>query len=503
MVDNMTIPVIIGVAQYTQKNDIDNPLDPLHLMAKTSQEAIEDTQAEGIKALIDTLYVMNIHSWSYRDIPTDLSNILEINPLRKFYMSIGGHIPQKTVNEVAKSIVNNDCKVALITGGEAFNSASRFKRGNLTVDWPKRRRPKKIEGPIQPLDSSSFEHKYDLLIPFKIYSLIETAVRAKSGRTIDEHIQQMGTTLAHYNSIARKNPYAWSKGSFTAEEITTATPENRYLCLPYTKRMISNQHVDQSAALIMTSDKVAKEFNIDPKKWVYPMGGADLLNIKYISERPQIHDSPAIREASRLSLEQAGISLKDISLFDLYSCFPCMIEIARKEIGILEDDTRDLTITGGLPYFGGPFSCYSMHSIVTASQLIRENPSSKILINAVGGYNTKHSIGIYGKEPPLKPWNEREDEKIQQSIYDQALSEPIEEAEGNLTIEAFTVIINRDGTPKQGIVFGKLESGDRTLALIIADTEKLLSLEKEELVGKAFPVHYDININFNVISFPN
>jgi acetyl-CoA C-acetyltransferase len=58
-----------------------------------------------------------------------------------------------------------------------------------------------------------------------------------------------------------------------------------------------------------------------------------------------------------------GKSLDDIGIFDIYSCFPSAIEIACEEIGLSEDDPRGLTVTGGLPYSGGPGNSYVLHSI--------------------------------------------------------------------------------------------------------------------------------------------
>ena len=37
-------PIIIGASQYTQRKKESHPLDPLGLMVKTSQDAIENTQ---------------------------------------------------------------------------------------------------------------------------------------------------------------------------------------------------------------------------------------------------------------------------------------------------------------------------------------------------------------------------------------------------------------------------------------------------------------------------
>ncbi len=221
------------------------------------------------------------------------------------------------------------------------------------------------------------------------------------------------------------------------------------------------------------------------------MGGVDLKNIFYLSQRPKLYDSPAIREGSRLVLEQAGLKLDDIDSFDLYSCFPCMVEIAKKEIGIADDDPRDLTITGGLSFFGGPFSSYSLHPIVTAVDLIQKNPSMKIMVLANGGYNTAQSFGIYGKQPPAKPWDDIEYEKIQKSIVENSQTYTLEKANGNLTIEAYTIIYDRKGLPEFGVVIGQLESGERTFALILTDSDTFLKLEQQELVGKTYLVEYD------------
>jgi acetyl-CoA C-acetyltransferase len=176
-----------------------------------------------------------------------------------------------------------------------------------------------------------------------------------------------------------------------------------------------------------------------------------------------------------------------------------MVEIARQELKIPEDDPRDLTISGGLSFFGGPFNNYSMHAIVSAVNLIREKNSLKIMILANGGYNTKQSIGIYGMEPPALSWNNRDDTAVQQQIFANELPEPIEKADGLLTIEAYTIKYDRSGNPTEGIVIGRLENGSRTLAIIEADPNVLLKLEHEELVGKSFKVYYNSHKDRNLI----
>ena len=91
--------------------------------------------------------------------------------------------------------------------------------------------------------------------------------------------------------------------------------------------------------------------------------------------------------------------MDDIDLIDLYSCFPSAVEIACNEMEISQDDPRGLTITGGLPYFGGPGNNYVTHSIAEMIDKVRSRPGSKGLITANGNYITKQSAGIYSTEP--------------------------------------------------------------------------------------------------------
>ncbi len=496
----MNTPVIIGAAQITQRKDVDLPLDPLTLIANATKKAILMSGADGLRDVIDTLYMSTISSWSYEDASEKLSTILGIKLIQQYTAPISGNAPQLLVNKSARAISLNKNKAILIAGGEASYSRYRAYKGKIILDWPKmpRRAMNKILEAAN-FYTSKFEINYRFTAASYVYALIETALRAKSGRSLKENLNIIGKRYESFSKIASENPYAWDQNHFNAGEIITPNSDNRIICHPYTKRMAANLYVDQAAALIITNEKIASNLGIDRKNWVYPMGGADLNNIFYISRRPKLYNSPAIRESSKLALKQAGLNLGDIDAFDLYSCFPCMVEIARQEIGIPEDDPRDLTITGGLSFFGGPFSSYSMHSIVTGIELIRKNPSMKIMILANGGFNTSESIGIYGSEPPAKNWTKQVSNDVQQKIEMDILPEPIEKANGNLTIEAYTIIYNRKGLPEYGIVIGLLESGERTLAFISEDSEKLLSLEKQELVGKTYVIKHNSKLKRNIL----
>ena len=497
---NKPIPVLVGAAQFTQRKDEIRPLDPLSLMVETSRSALADAGANGLSDLIDSVYVMNIMGWSYRDAPGKLSETLGLKPSEKIYSPIGGNMPQKFLNRAAYQIASGRSRAILLAGGEADYAIRRSVKGEIVLDWPARRKPKKIDGDTR-FSTSDLENSYHLIIPPPVYAIFETAFRAAKGRNHEEHVQCMGQLLESFSRIASRHSYAWAEEVYSAEEITTPIPGNRYICYPYTMRMVSNRYVDQSAALVMTSEEVAGRLGIDRRHWVYPMGGSDLQNIFYLCQRPQIHASPAIREGARLSLEQAGLSLDDIDMFDIYSCFPSMVEIAMEAMDIPEDDPRDLTVTGGLPYFGGPFNSYSMNAIATVVDRIRGNPSSKAMVLAVGGVNSKISTGVYGTEPPKVPWGERDDTAVQEAINAESLPEPIVKANGMLTVEGYTVHYDRKQQPELGTVIGKLENGRRTLAHIKAEKETLREFEQKDLVGQTGEVNFDSSTGLNRVTF--
>jgi len=228
------------------------------------------------------------------------------------------------------------------------------------------------------------------------------------------------------------------------------------------------------------------------------MGGADFKDVHEITRKPRLDNSPAMKAATSRALRQAGLQLNDINEFDFYSCFPSVVEIMLNELDLDINDGRNLTLTGGLPFFGGPWSNYVMHAIVTAIEHVQKESDLKVMVIANGGYNSKKSVGIYGTSPSSITWDKRDDSELQKKILDDILPKPVQKAEGIMKIEAYTIPYDRSGTPKYGIVIGKLENGRRTIASLTAISEILLKFETEELVGKKCDITFDPNTGRNV-----
>ena len=156
------------------------------------------------------------------------------------------------------------------------------------------------------------------------------------------------------------------------------------MSLPYPKYLNSNNSVDQGAALIMCSTDKARELGISEDRWVYPWAGTDAHDTYHVSNRDNLHSSPAIRHAGNRCLELAGVTSAQLDHVDLYSCFPVAVQVAARELGLAEVDP--LTVTGGLTFAGGPLNNYVMHSIATTVDIARREQGTQNLVTANGGF---------------------------------------------------------------------------------------------------------------------
>ena len=209
----------------------------------------------------------------------------------------------------------------------------------------------------------------------------------------------MGRLFERLAAVAKANPLATRREGYSAERLATISDDNRWICFPYPRLMNANAIIDQAAAVLMTSVEKAREWGIPQDRWVFLHGCADGIDTWVVSERERLDASPAIRGCARIALDMAGKTAADVAAFDLYSCFPSAVEVAMKEIGIAEDDPRPISVTGGLPFFGGPGNNYVTHSIAEMMNVVRKKPGSFGMVTANGNYLTKHSAGLYSTEP--------------------------------------------------------------------------------------------------------
>lgn len=475
-------PVIVGVGQVTQRPGEDHPREPLELMAEAARRAQQDAGSGGILSEIESVRVINIMSWPSIDPPSDLARALGSSPRDLQYTHIGGNTPQWLVNETASAIARGELRGTLIAGAEAVYSARRARASGADPGWSPRGNPTPNVGDPR-AGISDIEAKHGATLPTRVYPLFENALRAHYGRTIEEHQAVLGDLMARFSQTAAGNEHAWFREAKTAGDIATVRPDNRYIGFPYPKYMNSIIDVDQGAALIMTNTADARRLGVPEDRWVYLHGCGDATDHWYFTERANYYTSPAIRACGRRALSMAGLAIDDIAHFDLYSCFPSAVQITRDMLDIAPDDARPLTVTGGLPYFGGPGNNYVTHSIATMVERLRADRGAYGMVTGNGWYVTKHSAGIYSTTPAQESWN-RTDPKIDQAAID-AESHPVlvPNPSGNAAVETYTVIFDREGAPELGIVIGRLADGSRFIANTPGDRELLESMTLHEVAG--------------------
>jgi acetyl-CoA C-acetyltransferase len=398
---------------------------------------------------------------------------------------MGGNTPQQVVNLLCEKIARGETELGLAVGAEFLGSL--MKRVKMGVGFEGYGDDEQDE-PLRIGDGrpgvTPYEAVHGLNFPTNTYPLFENALRAQEGRSIADHNRRMGELFAPFTKVAAANPYSWFPTERTVEELITVDDNNRMVSFPYPKYLNAIIQVDQSAGVLIASVKKARELGVPEDKWVFLHGCADASDLWYPLERQNFHSSPAMRLTGKRALEMADIDLDDVSVIDLYSCFPVAVEVGARELGLPLDDPRGFTVTGGLPYFGGPGNNYAMHSIAEMMQRLRARPGEYGLCTANGWFLTKQSTGIYSTNRVEGRW-EREDPKVIQRQID-ALPHPeiVEAPEGPATIETYTVVHSREGY-RGGIVIGRDAQDRRFVAVTPEDEATLRSLEEREGVGRA------------------
>ena len=163
---------------------------------------------------------------------------------------------------------------------------------------------------------------------------------------------------------------------------------------------------------------------------------------------------------------------------DLYSCFPTVVQCAAQVMGINPlDESRVLTLTGGLTFGGGPGNNYVTHSIATMVERLRASAPQLGLVTALGWYSTKHAWGIYANEPPLR----FQFANVQATVN--ALPRvTLSHQDGPVTIESYVVSHRKDGSRKKLVVATRHRDHSRSWAR--SDDEDLMAaFEEQEFIG--------------------
>lgn len=303
------------------------------------------------------------------------------------------------VRRACQLIVEGSADIVLVVGGEAKHRADLARRASVELPSPlgADTNPDEALRPDADLMAQA-ESGRRLNSGPPQYAIIESAIRAAAGRSPADHAAHLGRLWAGFARVAAANPDAWDRSAPSAEAIATPGPRNRTVAAPYTKLMCSRWNVDQSAALVLMSDRAASA--VATERYVYPLGIVESNFILTMSRRRDIHRWPAFAVAAERLLSMTGVDVAAIGPVDLYSCFPAAVQAAAAELGLPLDRPfdRPLTVTGGMTFAGGPLNNYVFQAIVTLARRLRSERGAVGLNTAVSGLLTKPALALWSTE---------------------------------------------------------------------------------------------------------
>ena len=494
-------PVIVGVGQSSER--LGDPgyarRSPVDLAADAAGDALRDAGAEtateiaAVAAAIDTVAGVRQFENSVPraraplgrsdNFPRSVASRLGAAPRRAILDVSGGQSPQHLVNELGATIAAGGAEVALLVGAEAISTASALAEADDRPDWSEH-----VEGDLEDrgyglAGLTSMElTAHGLTGGPALYAVLENARRARLGQSRADYAASMGKLFEPFTRVAAKNPHASAPVERNAVDLVAPTEANRMIADPFTRYVVAREKVNQGAAVLIMSIDAARRLGVPEDRWVFLHGHADTRE-KGLLDRPDLGATPAHVAAARHALDVAGISADDVATFDLYSCFPIAVSAVIDGLGIAADDPRGLTLTGGLPFFGGAGNNYSMHGIAETVQRARTAPGSYGFVGANGGTLSKYSVGVYSTTPA--EWRPDDSAAVQAKLDAVPDVPRPEQADGWGIVETFTVKHDRSGS-RTGIVVGRLEAtGERFLALTPdGDDETLGVLEGEQPCGQ-------------------
>ncbi|MDK2758312.1 MAG: acetyl-CoA acetyltransferase [Blastomonas fulva] len=420
---------------------------------------------------LDSLAVVD--QISFRDlnpIAQGLADALGASPTHIEQTPIAsGDSPILLLNQAANRIGAGEIKIAAIVGGEALKTAAQRAAEKLGTAASAQNASRAASTRKTP----NFRQRYGLTAPVDVYPLYENASRAAFRQTLAEGQHESARMWAQLSEMAAKNEGAWIRTSQSIDSIEVPTASNRPIAFPYTKLMVANSSVNQGAGFIVASLAEARRYGIADDRLVYVGNGAAAHECEDPIGRDRYDRSASMEVSIRRTLELNNVEVDGIDLVELYSCFPCVPKMARRILGWPVD--RPATVFGGLTFGGGPIGNYMSHAVVSMVQRLREDQRLGLLF-ANGGFATHNHSIILSREPIKAAIFPRSFDF--QADADARRGKPppvVETYSGPATIESYTVLYERDGSVKHGIIVARTANGSRTLAKVPAEDSQTIN----------------------------
>lgn len=470
-------PVLVGLGTATRREeDFRLALEPMDLMLEAVAAAGADSGAERVLEGLGYIAVPR-GRWRYNNPAGEIARRFHASQATTV-LTTPGVLQQTLLGEACARIARGEVHTALVTGADA---GYRLLRAQIAGQEASERN--QDDAPdlfLQPKDELRHpaEKRAGMVMPVGLYAILESAFRAKQGWTLDEHRDRLAALWSGFSSVAAGNPHAWNAKEISAAEIREASRHNPMQAFPYTRSHCSTWNVDQAAALLVCSVSRAQELGIARDRWVFPVASTESNHMVAVSARDDLAACPGAAIAGRAAMDAAGWTPSDIDLVDLYSCFPVAVETYAAALGL--PLTRDLTVTGGMAFAGGPYNNYFFQATCRVAELLRVGRGRNALLSCVSGIVTKQAFGLWSVEEPRQPFVHRDlTDEVARVV---AVRDVVEEFTGSASVAGYTVLHGRGQAPR-GVALVDTPQGQRALATT-EDAALVAEMERQELVGR-------------------
>ena len=475
--------VIVGAGQVVERIGAAGyaALPAAELAARAARAALADSGAEGLRpglmAAVRTFEDsgVGVSPLGRPDrFPLAVARRLGLTPATAIYGPVGGDSPAALLVELGARIVAGEADAALLVGAEAISTTRHLLASEAArPDWAEQDegvvddRGADLAGLFSPAGI-----RHGLVAIPAVHGLLENARRARLGLSRAGYAAAMGELFAPFSATAADNPMsAAALPALTADELVAVTERNRLVADPYPLRLVARDQVNQGAALLVMEEGAARALGLDPARFIYLAGAAQAASPDPLA-RAELGAYPAADVALAAALDAAGCGVAQMDHFDFYSCFPIAVFApAIDGLGLAADDPRGLTVTGGLPFVGGPGNNYALHALAEMVGRLRGQAGARGLVGANGGLLSKYAALVLSAAPaPWAGWSA--------CTAAEPPAPPLaDQPQGAGRIASYTIHYTR-GAPALGVAVGQLANGQRfvanpadaaTLARMVAD----------------------------------
>ena len=468
--------VVIGISAIQQKGVFENLDEALLLMDQAVKEALSDTGNKLVKDHIDEIRIPK-GFWKYRDPGKWIAKNNDFKKIPTTYVTKIGVLQQNLINEACLKIESGEIIASIILGGEA-----RYKQLRSLIEKKEYFETKLDENPdfyIKAKEDLYGDEELAELGAMAVgyYAAMETAIRKNDDEKINQHQNNIALMYEEFSKVASNNKDGWIDNPYSKEEILVTSKKNKILAYPYNKLHCTSWNVNQSAALIICSEELANKLEIDNKKRVYPISSSENNHMIAIQQRPKLFESLGmVYAANSINKIMEKLDIK-LDAYDLYSCFPAAVKMFSKCLELGSEIPK--TITGSMPYAGGPLNSFVLHSTVKMIQKIRSLEVSHGLITGVSGMMTKQSFCVWGKEYQEKFIYE---DVTEQAKLDERPVELSDITEGEGEIIGYTIVEESENVSKAVLYLDDEKKHRKVVSSL--DENFINLLMEEEWVGK-------------------